>query len=161
MGSISHARPPDHPLSCCLLILSVGLFFDFPAPHSSTSRSRKMRALPILLLAAAVTQQSSGFHSPSPQVTRARRGENAIRIDPSDRARVTHSSSAQSSTALMGIPKMFRWLTDQYPNILNRRLGSATSIPHVDNFYLDSESSARVDAESSCCVHTNLLSPHQ
>jgi 5'-3' exoribonuclease 1 len=32
---------------------------------------------------------------------------------------------------------MFRWLTDQYPNILNRRLGSATSIPPVDNFYLD------------------------
>lgn len=32
---------------------------------------------------------------------------------------------------------MFRWLTDQYPNILNRRLGSASSIPPVDNFYLD------------------------
>lgn len=32
---------------------------------------------------------------------------------------------------------MFRWLTDQYPNILNRRLGSASSIPPIDNFYLD------------------------
>lgn len=32
---------------------------------------------------------------------------------------------------------MFRWLTDQYPNILNRRLGSGNAIPPVDNFYLD------------------------
>jgi hypothetical protein len=48
------------------------------------------------------------------------------------------SSSQQSTTtALFGIPKMFRWLTDQYPNILNRRLGSASSIPPIDNFYLD------------------------
>jgi len=47
------------------------------------------------------------------------------------------SASSHSSTALFGIPKMFRWLTDQYPNILNRRLGSASSIPPIDNFYLD------------------------
>ena len=33
---------------------------------------------------------------------------------------------------------MFRWLTDQYPNILNRRLGSnKDNIPPIDNFYLD------------------------
>jgi hypothetical protein len=47
------------------------------------------------------------------------------------------SSVSSSATALFGIPKMFRWLTDQYPNILNRRLGSASSIPPIDNFYLD------------------------
>jgi len=47
------------------------------------------------------------------------------------------STTKQQSTALYGIPKMFRWLTDQYPNILNRRLGSASSIPPIDNFYLD------------------------
>ena len=46
-------------------------------------------------------------------------------------------TTSTSTTALLGIPKMFRWLTDQYPNILNRRLGSATSIPPIDNFYLD------------------------
>jgi len=46
-------------------------------------------------------------------------------------------ATSSSSTALFGIPKMFRWLTDQYPNILNRRLGSASSIPPIDNFYLD------------------------
>ena len=45
---------------------------------------------------------------------------------------------SSSSTALFGIPKMFRWLTDQYPNILNRRLGSnRDNIPPIDNFYLD------------------------
>lgn len=36
-----------------------------------------------------------------------------------------------------GIPKMFRWLTDQYPNI-NRRLSEGlTQNTVVDNFYLD------------------------
>ena len=46
--------------------------------------------------------------------------------------------SSKSSTALFGIPKMFRWLTDQYPDILNNRLeeGLAEDIS-VDNFYLD------------------------
>ena len=47
------------------------------------------------------------------------------------------TTTTSSPTALFGIPKMFRWLTDQYPNILNRRLGSAQSIPPIDNFYLD------------------------
>lgn len=47
-------------------------------------------------------------------------------------------SSEESSSALFGIPKMFRWLTDQYPNIINNRLeeGLAENI-EVDNFYLD------------------------
>jgi hypothetical protein len=51
----------------------------------------------------------------------------------------TGTSSSASSTALQGIPKMFRWLTDQYPDILNRQLeaeGLAEDIS-VDNFYLD------------------------
>ena len=41
-------------------------------------------------------------------------------------------------TQLFGIPKMFRWLTDQYPNIINDRLedGLSSDIA-VDNFYLD------------------------
>lgn len=51
--------------------------------------------------------------------------------------RPSTTTSSSSPTALFGIPKMFRWLTDQYPNILNRRLGSAQSIPPIDNFYLD------------------------
>jgi 5'-3' exonuclease len=43
-----------------------------------------------------------------------------------------------TSTSLFGIPKMFRWLTDQYPDIINNRLeeGLAEDI-EVDNFYLD------------------------
>jgi hypothetical protein len=51
----------------------------------------------------------------------------------------TGTAAGSSSTALQGIPKMFRWLTDQYPDILNRQLeaeGLAEDIS-VDNFYLD------------------------
>ena len=45
---------------------------------------------------------------------------------------------ASSSSALFGIPKMFRWLTDQYPNIINNRLEEGLSKDvEVDNFYLD------------------------
>uniref|UniRef100_A0A7S3PYG8 Xrn1 N-terminal domain-containing protein n=1 Tax=Chaetoceros debilis TaxID=122233 RepID=A0A7S3PYG8_9STRA len=47
-----------------------------------------------------------------------------------------HCPRAESSK-LFGIPKMFRWLTDQYPNI-NRRLNEGLSGDTVvDNFYLD------------------------
>jgi 5'-3' exoribonuclease 1 len=39
---------------------------------------------------------------------------------------------------LFGIPKMFRWLTDQYPNIIRDRLEEGLSNDvAVDNFYLD------------------------
>jgi XRN 5'-3' exonuclease N-terminus len=46
--------------------------------------------------------------------------------------------SSYSCTALYGIPKMFRWLTDLYPDILNKELevGLAAELD-VDNFYLD------------------------
>lgn len=43
-----------------------------------------------------------------------------------------------STTELFGIPKMFRWLTDQYPDVLNRQLQEGISDDlSVDNFYLD------------------------
>ena len=46
-------------------------------------------------------------------------------------------SPSLTSTSLLGIPKMFRWLTDQYPNI-NRQLNEGlTSSIEVNNFYLD------------------------
>ncbi len=41
------------------------------------------------------------------------------------------------STALFGIPKMFRWLTDQYPNINSRLNEGLGTDKVVDNFYLD------------------------
>jgi len=45
--------------------------------------------------------------------------------------------SSSSLVICHGIPKMFRWLTDQYPNI-NRRLSEGlTEKTVVDNFYLD------------------------
>jgi hypothetical protein len=50
----------------------------------------------------------------------------------------TTKSTSSTSTTLHGIPKMFRWLTDQYPDIINNRLeeGLGDDI-QVDNFYLD------------------------
>ncbi len=45
--------------------------------------------------------------------------------------------STSSSTKLYGIPKMFRWLTDQYPNINSRLSEGLSSDKVVDNFYLD------------------------
>jgi XRN 5'-3' exonuclease N-terminus len=49
------------------------------------------------------------------------------------------STATLTSTALHGIPRMFRWLTDQYPDILNRQLeeeGLDADID-VDSLYLD------------------------
>ena len=43
-------------------------------------------------------------------------------------------------TVVMGIPKMFRWLTDQYPQIMERAtmgLDDGAEIRQVDNLYLD------------------------
>jgi len=49
-----------------------------------------------------------------------------------------HTTPTASTTALFGIPKMFRWLTDQYPDIINRQLEEGLSADlDVDNFYLD------------------------
>ena len=46
--------------------------------------------------------------------------------------------ASATSTSLYGIPKMFRWLTDQYPDILNNRLEQGLSPDlEVDAFYLD------------------------
>lgn len=42
-----------------------------------------------------------------------------------------------TTTTLFGIPKMFRWLTDQYPNINSRLAEGLSSDKVVDNFYLD------------------------
>ncbi|CAJ1964245.1 unnamed protein product [Cylindrotheca closterium] len=50
--------------------------------------------------------------------------------------RFTGYSNCESQ--LEGIPKMFRWLTDQYPNIIKDRLEEGLSADiEVDNFYLD------------------------
>jgi len=66
---------------------------------------------------------------------------NGPRVGPQEQRSVlpiSLPSCTSKSTALFGIPKMFRWLTDQYPDIINNRLeeGLAEDIA-VDNFYLD------------------------
>ena len=53
---------------------------------------------------------------------------------------VTTTTTTTTTTSLDGIPKMFRWLTDQYPAVnkrLNDGLGSPNAPKQVDNFYLD------------------------
>lgn len=59
---------------------------------------------------------------------------------PSSSRRKGEPPESSSSTSLFGIPKMFRWLTDQYPEIVSRQLekglgGDDVSSP--DHFYLD------------------------
>jgi len=55
-----------------------------------------------------------------------------------NRVRKTYDyTSSDTTTSLMGIPKMFRWLTDQYPSI-NRQLNEGLNTNTVvDYFYLD------------------------
>ena len=111
---------------CTIAILLISLAHhhfvfvsSFHTPQSHVVRRRSVADVPS-------TQQQQ--HQPSSLVF--------PRLLPTSRQSPCRSSTS-SSTALFGIPKMFRWLTDQYPNILNRRLGSASSIPPIDNFYLD------------------------
>ena len=57
---------------------------------------------------------------------------------------VTTTTTKRTSTCLFGIPKMFRWLTDQYPNI-NKRLNEGlrrnnedgNDKMNADHLYLD------------------------
>jgi hypothetical protein len=50
------------------------------------------------------------------------------------------ATTTSSTTCLFGIPKMFRWLTDQYPNInrrINEGLKKGGDDDSVNHFYLD------------------------
>ena len=71
------------------------------------------------------------------------------------------SSSSCSTTALHGIPKMFRWLTDQYPDIVNRQLEQGLSEElQVENFYLDMVRFTKFtnsSASSHVCVCMHLM----
>lgn len=113
------------------------------------AKMMKLSTTAVLLLSLTHHVFVSAFHTPQPHVVRRRAAADVESMQQNSRGLMnpglllptstTHSQSScsSSSTALFGIPKMFRWLTDQYPNILNRRLGSAQSIPPIDNFYLD------------------------
>jgi hypothetical protein len=108
---------------------------------------KQLSTTAILLLSLTHHVCVSSFHTPQPHVVRRRSAAEGGPTQQHSRGLVypgllptsstQYDSICGSSTALFGIPKMFRWLTDQYPNILNRRLGSAQSIPPIDNFYLD------------------------
>ena len=93
-----------------------------------------MKCSILALLAAAVTHSNvSAFQTPQTHII-SRPIHHDVAISPSPITSNTFYTSTsiisttkqQQSTALYGIPKMFRWLTDQYPNILNRRLGSVS-----------------------------------
>ena len=64
-------------------------------------------------------------------------GRRTLLNDPHPSPSSPSSTSASTSTALFGIPKMFRWLTDQYPTINKRLNEGLTSDTAVDCFYLD------------------------
>ena len=87
----------------------------------------------ILPLASAFVPPSTTTSSSS---SSGRRRPSTLAPRPSDDTTVVSSSL----TVLFGIPKMFRWLTDQYPDVLNRQVaeGQLTAQDlQVDNFYLD------------------------
>lgn len=85
---------------------------------------------------------SNGHLAPSSNPTTAASPQNSPLWSPTNSGANSASpfspvSAADSITALHGIPKMFRWLTDQYPNI-NKRINDGLHVDReVDNFYLD------------------------
>lgn len=128
---------------CLVLGLLAEYFFE---GHDKMMKQLSTTAVVLLSLTHHVVYVSS-FHTPQPHAIRRRSAAEGGSTQQHSRgpvhpgllptSKTQYDSSCSSSTALFGIPKMFRWLTDQYPNILNRRLGSAQSIPPIDNFYLD------------------------
>ena len=92
-----------------------------------------------VFVCVALSITSNAFAPPLSWPSASISGINAnIGIQQGQQQRSFFSSKNSMSTALFGIPKMFRWLTDQYPDIINNRLeeGLAEDIS-VDNFYLD------------------------
>jgi hypothetical protein len=93
-----------------------------------------MLPLCILLLLSA-KNAVQGFVTPHPANYRTSVPQTHPLLVPST---TCPPAAADSPTALSGIPKMFRWLTDQYPDILNRQLQEGLSEDlEVDNLYLD------------------------
>jgi len=87
----------------------------------------------ILTIVLGIAIHSDAFVTPMKQAT-----IRTIDTDEDALSPPLHTPVRQS-TALCGIPKMFRWLTDQYPDILNSQLeqqGLRADL-QVDNFYLD------------------------
>eukprot|EP00537_Pseudo-nitzschia_pungens_P005456 CAMPEP_0172360874 /NCGR_PEP_ID=MMETSP1060-20121228/4813_1 /TAXON_ID=37318 /ORGANISM="Pseudo-nitzschia pungens, Strain cf. cingulata" /LENGTH=778 /DNA_ID=CAMNT_0013082971 /DNA_START=235 /DNA_END=2571 /DNA_ORIENTATION=- len=90
-----------------------------------------------VLLLCALSTTSNAFAPPSSSLPNGVSTQ-AGRKDRDQLHPISPFHPESKSTALFGIPKMFRWLTDQYPDIINNRLeeGLAEDI-EVENFYLD------------------------
>lgn len=111
------------------LVMSAEAFSSVPA----ISRCRWPAAPSSVLPSSDGTNEYMGRHCPA-----VWRGRWQIGVRNS---RTTHAADSHGRRASLlvhfGIPKMFRWLTDQYPNI-NRRLSEGLKDGTVvDNFYLD------------------------
>jgi 5'-3' exoribonuclease 1 len=109
------------------------------------SGSRSSSRLAVLLVCLVTTMLSSthGFTVPPRLLTTTPTRQRST-IPPvshpvnNQRLLSSEYTAASSCTALSGIPKMFRWLTDQYPDVLHRQLEQGISDDlTVDNFYLD------------------------
>jgi len=96
-----------------------------------------MKFLPQIFFFVCWVVHASGFTAPSsicrPQNHPISRSQPSQQSCADDKLLVS-----STSTSLYGIPKMFRWLTDQYPDILNNRIEQGISPDmEVDAFYLD------------------------
>jgi hypothetical protein len=104
------------------------------------SAKEKPRMLYLVLVVLCVLLNLSTAFMPSSLNSQQRQllpGPSARKNSPATTTIRSPSAKSTSNTQLFGIPKMFRWLTDQYPNI-NRRLSEGLSPDvAVDNFYLD------------------------
>ena len=85
------------------------------------------RALALLLLLAGAASFSPSLRFRSPAERLAGRGSAALRPE----------GPRTRSTVVMGIPKLFRWLTDQYPSVSQRVSVSLSDDRQIDNLYLD------------------------
>lgn len=100
--------------------------------RNSASVKGLMKALAIMIQLSLLAGSSDGFTATAP-LSQLLGGSSRIL-----QRREGPSIDTSTSTQLNGIPKMFRWLTDQYPDILSRQLESDCLIDlSVDNFYLD------------------------
>ena len=128
-------------LCCCFIHPSGGLVAGFYVATPAPSCPRSLRTA-VLTVRPPPAGAQNEYHRPVTPIL-----PTASSSSSSSRRRIRRDSS---STALHGIPKMFRWLTDLYPDILNKELqeGLSTDLD-VDNFYLDMNGPSPVSACAS------------
>ena len=108
------------------LLRVAGSSYRFPTVSSHFRRVAVLSSMRAFFAVALVALQKSLTHSFSP-VNLPRRVKTGIQHD-----------RLRERIKLDGIPKLFRWLTDQYPSV-NQRIseGLGANSDDIDNLYLD------------------------